>query len=164
MRRWIALCLFLILTFSVELLSGFFSSAASGSWYQELEKPDWTPPGRVFGWAWTILYFLMGLSIWFVWDKMRGKQEAEPYIYFGVQLFLNLIWSWLFFGLQSPLLALVNIVALWITLLITIVAFWSKSAPAALLLLPYWLWVTFATALNFVIWHLNHDTLLGHSL
>lgn len=126
-----------------------------GEWYESLNKPSWNPPNWVFGPVWTVLYLMMAVSAWLVW-RVRGWGGARHALtLFGVQLALNACWSWLFFGRYRPDLALVDIVLLWLAIGLTIRAFWSISRLAAYLLVPYWLWVSFATGLNFTLWRVN---------
>jgi tryptophan-rich sensory protein len=132
-------------------------------WYRTLRKPGFNPPSSVFAPVWTILYFLMGISLYLVLDKYRSedtppavKTRAEKAIeVFGVQLGLNSIWSFLFFGLKSPLYGLVDIILLWISIVATIVLFAPISPVAAILLAPYIAWVSFAAVLNYSIFQLN---------
>lgn len=125
------------------------------SWYAALTKPPWTPPGWLFGPVWSVLYGSMALSAWLVWRRQGFAAAGLPLLLFAVQLFLNLMWSVLFFGLKSPGLALLDIVLLLVAIAATLVSFWRRSAAAGGLLVPYLAWVGFATALNFAIWRLN---------
>jgi translocator protein len=151
MKRWLALAGWVVL----PLLAGAFGSQFQpGAWYAQLEKPAWNPPSWVFGPVWTVLYILMGVAAWLVWDRHRGAAKVALTL-FVVQLVFNAAWSWLFFGLQSPGLAFGGIVVLWLLLLATTAAFWRERTVAGVLLLPYVAWVTFAMALNFAIWRLN---------
>lgn len=138
-------------------IGSFFTVTGLDSWYTSLAKPSFNPPGWVFGPVWTTLYTLMGIAAWLVWR--RGDLSSPPVrnalFIFAVQLALNTLWSVLFFGLKSPLLALVDIVALMAAILATIVAFRPVSPAAAWLLTPYLAWVAFAAILNAVIWRLN---------
>ncbi len=125
-------------------------------WYAELVKPALTPPSWVFGPAWTTLYALMGIAAFLVWKQGWEKKRVKVALgVFGVQLFLNVIWSIIFFGFKSPGWALVDIVLLWLAIVLTLAAFYKVSKPAAYLLLPYILWVSFALYLNYSIWILN---------
>jgi benzodiazapine receptor len=126
-----------------------------GEWYERLAKPTWTPPSWLFAPVWTALYGMMAVSVWLVWRRLGAAGARWPLLLFAVQLSLNSMWSWLFFGLQSPGIAMVDIVALWIAILGTILAFWRLSRLAATLLVPYLVWVSFAAALNLEIWTLN---------
>lgn len=125
-------------------------------WYASLVKPALTPPSWIFSPVWTVLYVLMAVSAFLIWKKgWRRKEVRVALMAFGFQLALNLVWSPLFFGLQSPRLALLDIVLLLAAISWTMVAFWRLSRTAAYLLLPYLVWVAFATYLNFSIWRLN---------
>ncbi|MBI2514672.1 tryptophan-rich sensory protein [Candidatus Wolfebacteria bacterium] len=155
-------------------------SAGSGqSWYAGLIKPALNPPSWVFGPVWTTLYALMGIALYLVWKNdwkvknhiCEGKRKAWNYLserlwigswqkenaiaIFGIQLFLNILWSLIFFGLKSPDLAFFEILALWVAILFTIINFYRISKASAYLLLPYILWVSFASYLNYSIWILN---------
>jgi tryptophan-rich sensory protein len=143
----------------VAALGGIATSSSVSTWFPTLKKPDWSPPAWLFGPVWTVLYLMMGAASWLVWRK-RTEDEAQvdrALGWYGLQLGLNLGWSLIFFGLQQVGLALVEIVALWSTLLATIVKFGRIRRDAAGLLLPYLLWTTFATGLNAAIWWLNRD-------
>ena len=125
-------------------------------WYESLKKPFFNPPNWLFGPVWTGLYTLMGISLFLVWRRREGKQQAKIALtFFFVQLILNTLWSFAFFGLQSPPLGLVDIVLLWIAIFLTIQKFYAISRTAAFLLLPYILWVSFAVVLNVSLWILN---------
>lgn len=134
---------------AVGVLGYFATSGALTSWYANIIKPSFTPPAWVFGPVWTILYFLMGISLYLVWAK---KSQLR---WFWIQLTLNALWPISFFELHSPLLGLINIVALWISVVMTIRVFNKTSKPATYLLLPYLAWISFALILNFNIWQLN---------
>jgi benzodiazapine receptor len=138
-------------------LGSVFTVKSLDVWYASLVKPSFNPPGWVFGPVWTALYILMGIAAWLVW---RSGSLAEPpvrnaLLLFLVQLSLNALWSFLFFGLRSPLLALADILALLAAILATIAAFRPISPMAARLMVPYLAWVSFATVLNAAIWKLN---------
>jgi benzodiazapine receptor len=145
---------------AIPLLVGRAGAAVTGptvsSWYPTLAKPDFTPPGWVFGPVWTTLYLLMGTAEYLV--SRRGVEIGErrtARVAYGLQLGLNALWSLLFFGLKSPRAALIEIGLLWLAIVLTIVAFARISKRAALLLVPYLLWVSFAAILNGEIWRLN---------
>jgi translocator protein len=143
---WVALC------FGAAAVGSQFPP---GAWYQALAKPAWNPPSWVFGPVWTALYAMMGVAAWMVWRE-RGFAGARLALgLFLAQLGLNALWSWLFFGLRRPGLALAEIVALWLLIAATIAAFRPVRRAAALLLAPYLAWVTFAAALNYTLWRLN---------
>ena len=136
------------------IVGSIFTSPSIQTWYATLQKPVFTPPSWLFAPAWITLYTLMGISLYLVWNK-RDKRVKEAISIFFVQLVLNSIWSILFFGLQSPFLAFIEIIILWIAILFTILKFYRISKNAGLLLIPYIIWVSFALILNFSIWWLN---------
>ncbi|WP_332448767.1 TspO/MBR family protein [Methanoculleus sp.] len=149
-----------LLSIGVCLLAGLigsiYSIPAIPGWYAGLIKTGLNPPPWVFGPVWTVLYILMGIALYLVWSKGWEQKDVKVAMaIFGVQLILNVLWSFLFFGLQSPFLALIEIVLLWIAILMTILAFYRVSVPAAVLLVPYLLWVTFATYLTYGVYVLN---------
>jgi|GEM_PF-228620 tryptophan-rich sensory protein len=124
-------------------------------WYPTLTKPAWTPPDWVFGPVWTLLYILMAVAAWLVWRKAGFAGARLALVLYFVQLALNAAWSGLFFGLRSPAAGLVDILLLWMVIAATLVAFARHSAVAAGLLVPYFVWVSYAAALNFAIWRMN---------
>ena len=133
-----------------------FTIASIPTWYQTLNKPFFSPPNWVFGPVWTALYFLMGVSAYLVWENgLNNKQVKTALVFFIMQLTFNFLWSVIFFGLHLPFVALIDIIALWLAILITIIKFNKLSKPAAYLLIPYILWVSFATLLNLSIVVLN---------
>jgi benzodiazapine receptor len=146
---------FLAVCFVVSGAGAMITSRPVSQWYPALLKPSWNPPAWVFGPVWTVLYLMMAIAAWLVWRRRGFKQGAGALGIFALQLALNAAWSPLFFGLRNPLAGLVDIVLLWVAILATVVAFWRISRLAGALLMPYWLWVSFATALNFTIWRLN---------
>lgn len=154
-RQIIALIIFLALCAAVAGIGSVATSSAMDGWYESLEQPSWNPADWLFGPVWTALYIIIALSAWIVWRK-RGWEGAKlPLIVWGVQLGLNLLWTLLFFGMESPLAGLIEIVFLWLAIAATIAVFWPISRLAALMLVPYLLWVTYAGALNYSIWSLN---------
>ncbi|PKL57452.1 MAG: TspO protein [Methanomicrobiales archaeon HGW-Methanomicrobiales-6] len=149
-----------VVAIAVCLLAGFigslFTTPAIPTWYAGLIKPALNPPAWVFGPVWTILYILMGIALYLVWSKGWERKNVQvATAIFAVQLVLNVLWSYLFFGMQAPYFALIEIVLLWIAIVMTIAAFYRVSVPAAVLLVPYILWVTFAAYLNYGIYVLN---------
>jgi len=136
------------------------SSGLGLSWYETLVRPALNPPAWVFGPVWTTLFLLMGIAAYLVYKKgsetigLEGKKNTALKI-FWMQLALNVNWSILFFGLHNPGAAFADIIALWFSILLTIAAFSKVSKTAAWLLVPYILWVSFATYLNFSLWMLN---------
>ncbi|THD69778.1 tryptophan-rich sensory protein [Robertkochia marina] len=142
------------------LLVGFLSSFATQSsidtWYVTLNKPDFNPPNWVFAPVWTLLYIAMGVAAGLVWARGFYHKWVQTALYhFGFQLMFNALWSVVFFGFQKPFWALMVILTLLILIILTIKWFRVVSKPAAWLMVPYLLWVSFATVLNFSIWWLN---------
>ena len=131
-----------------------FTITAIPSWYATLNNPFFSPPNFLFGPVWTVLYFLMGVSLYLIWIS-KSKLKKNAFKIFFIQLTLNALWSIIFFGLKNPLLAFIDIVALWITISLTIKHFYKISKPASYFLIPYILWVSFATLLNLAIVILN---------
>ena len=154
-RKATALVIALLLCYGAAAVGGLFGAGGQSGWYAELAKPSWTPPSWLFGPVWTVLYGMMAVAAWLVWLRRRRRPTAAPLAAFAVQLAFNAAWSPLFFGLHRPDLAFADIVLLWLALVATVWLFLRRSALAGLLLVPYLLWVSFATALNFAIWRLN---------
>jgi translocator protein len=156
--NWITLALFVGLALGAGGIGFLFSPAHSPSiahWYAGLAKPSWTPPSRWFGPVWTALYCLMGMAAWLVSrERYHEKRRAALTAYF-LQLALNAAWAPLFFGTWNIGAGLFIMVALWLTVAWTIRAFAAVRATAALMLVPYFLWITYAMALNFSVWRLN---------
>jgi tryptophan-rich sensory protein len=142
----------ILLSFAAGVLGSQFTP---GGWYAALAKPAWNPPDWIFGPVWTALYTMMGCAAWLVWRQGGFAQQRTALLLFLGQLLLNAAWSWLFFGLHRPGIALVEIIVLWGTVLLTLVKFARVSPGAAWLLAPYLAWLSFAAALNFALWQLN---------
>ncbi len=138
------------------LLGSFFTVASVNSWYLTINKPSWNPPGWLFGPVWISLYTLMGIAAYLVWQKRNSGQSIKAaLVIYGIHLILNALWSIIFFGLKNPGLALVEIMGLLFFIVLTMVLFYKIRPVTFLLLLPYLLWTSFATFLNFIIWRLN---------
>jgi tryptophan-rich sensory protein len=142
----------LVLTFGVAYVGSRFPV---DDWYSALSKPSWNPPNWLFGPVWSVLYLLMAISVWLVWRKEGISGAILPLGIFLLQLVLNAVWSWLFFGLHEPLLAFIEILGLWVAITINIILFWKIYPLSGVLLLPYLAWVTFAAFLNYTLWRLN---------
>ena len=148
----------LIFSFTLVFVAaalGGLASARAGSFFMELNRPTWALPAWLFGPAWTVLYILMGIASWLVWKQAGFAAARTALTFYGAQLVLNGIWTWLFFVMRSGSVAFVEIIVLWMLILATVIAFWRKSAVAGALLIPYLMWVAFATALTFSLWQLN---------
>jgi benzodiazapine receptor len=157
-REFPILVLSIMICQAAGVIGSFFTNMSVSTWYPSLAKPWFTPPGWLIGLVWFILFALMGISMFFVWRKNLRLNDPRPrnaITLFGVQLVANVLWSAAFFGLRSPAAGLVTIAALWILVLVTIIMFWRLSRDAALLLVPYILWVSFAAYLNYTVWILN---------
>ncbi|MFC0624019.1 TspO/MBR family protein [Kribbella deserti] len=133
-------------------LIGVLAVSNTAGQYADLRQPGWAPPSWLFGPVWTVLYAMIALSGWLVWQRTGWSRDLVP---FGVQLVLNAAWTPLFFGLAARGPALIDIIALWLAIAWTVLTFHRIRPLAAALLLPYWAWTTFALALNATLWHLN---------
>ena len=155
-KEFLKLTVFIGISQFAGIIGSVFTVSAIPVWYAALEKPMLNPPNWVFGPVWITLYTLMGVAAYIIWKK-RTKENCNCVALqlFGFQLFLNAVWSYLFFGLKEPLLALFDIVFLFMLILLVIRQFYKISKPAAYLLVPYAAWVAFAAYLNFMIWQLN---------
>jgi len=150
----VGLAAFLAMCFGAAGVGSLFTAPAIPTWYTGLAKPSWTPPSWVFGPVWSLLYLAMAIAAWMVWR--RGARAAlSALALFGVQLALNVAWSATFFGLRMPGAAFGVIVALWLFILATLIAFRRRSLASAILMAPYLAWVSFAAALNFAVWRMN---------
>ena len=137
-------------------LSGYFTTAGVNGWYEAANMPWFNPPNWIFAPVWTTLYVLMGIALYLVWTGEGAADiKRTAIILFAVQLVLNFAWSLIFFKLQQPGWALVEVILMWIAILFTILWFGKISPAAAWLLVPYISWVSFASVLNFYIWKLN---------
>jgi benzodiazapine receptor len=141
-------------------LAGFvgsiFTSSSVSTWYQTLNKPGFTPPGWFIGAVWITLFLLMGVALYLIWMRgLKVEGVGTALTVFILQLFLNILWSLLFFGLRSPFHAFLEIILLWVLIMASIITFYRIDRRAGLLLVPYILWVSFAAFLNYSIWQLN---------
>ena len=156
---WVGLAGWLVVT-AVAAVAGGAASVNARTYYAALVQPAWAPPGWLFGPVWTTLYLLMGVAAWMVWRVGGfGAARAALSLYL-VQLVLNALWTWLFFAWHRGALAFAEIVLLWIVIAATLVAFWRVRPLAGALLVPYLLWVSFASALNYAVWQLNPERLM----
>lgn len=146
----------ILLCEAVGFLATPATLAAIPQWYNFLKKPVFAPPNWVFGPVWTLLYALMGIAAAIIWQKgMKKKSVRSAILWFGIQLFLNFMWSELFFGLRSPLYGFIGIIFLWIAIVVSVVKFSRISQKAAVLMIPYIAWVSFAGLLNLSLLLLN---------
>ncbi|MFH1403637.1 MAG: TspO/MBR family protein [Candidatus Altiarchaeota archaeon] len=145
-----------LLCLTAGFIGSYYTTQSIPTWYAGLEKPSFNPPNWVFGPVWTMLYVMMGVSLYIFWKKNNGFGENRlGLILFAIQLVLNSLWSIIFFGWRDISLALAEIMVLWAVILATIILFKKTSRTASLLLTPYLLWVSFATILNYSIMTLN---------
>lgn len=151
-RDVLGLVAFVALCFGTAALGNTATARSVLEWYPGLRKPPWTPPNWVFGPVWTVLYGMMAVAGWLAWRDERSRTTT---LVFLLQLLLNGAWSWLFFGLRRPDLALAGVVLLWLAIVATITAFWKISRLAVILFVPYLAWVTFAAFLNRAVVRLN---------
>lgn len=155
MSKIIKFVISLIIPLLVGFGGSFFTRNSLQDWYTTLNKPVFNPPGWLFAPVWTLLYILMGVAFYLVWINNFGEKRETTVGIYTLQLVLNLLWSVFFFGLKNPLLALVEIVILWVLILANIIVFSRVFKTAGRLLIPYLLWVSFAIVLNFAIFLLN---------
>jgi tryptophan-rich sensory protein len=134
---------------------GAAASVQASSFYAELVRPSWAPPSAVFGPVWTILYALMGIAAWLVWRAKGFRAARASLVLFLVQLAVNALWSWLFFGWHLGAPAFADILLLWLLIVTTLALFWRVRLLAGVLLIPYLLWVSFASVLCYSVWQLN---------
>ena len=153
-RRWPGVVVAVVVTFAFAAIGTLATTSGLDPWYADLEKPSWTPPSWLFSPVWTALYIAMAVAAWRVWSA-AGPRAWPALVVYMVQLALNAAWSVLFFGLENPAAAAVDIVALLLAIVATMVMFARHDRVAVYLLVPYLLWTGFATALNLSIWSLN---------
>ncbi|HTM60343.1 MAG TPA: TspO/MBR family protein [Burkholderiales bacterium] len=156
MTQWVALFVWLLVTFAAAAIGAIASVDAAG-FYAQLSKPSWAPPAAVFGPVWSVLYCLMGVSAWLVWRSPRRSRSALGL--FVAQLVANAFWSWLFFAWHRGAFAAAEVLLLLALIALTVRAFWQSDRLAAVLLVPYLLWVAFASALTWSVWQSNPNLL-----
>ncbi len=150
MNKFLKVALAIVTCQAAGILGSIFTFNSVDTWYLTINKPFFNPPSWVFGPVWTVLYLMMGISLYLAWNTKK-----IPLTWFWIQLALNALWSILFFGLKNPTIAFIEILLLWIAIFMTIKSFWRLNRTAAWLLVPYLLWVTFASILNASIAYLN---------
>ncbi len=157
MQRIIRIILVVATCLVVGYLSGKVTQESITTWYPTLVKPAFNPPNWLFAPVWTILYIMMGVAGGLIWNYVETDREnvKKAFLFFIIQLGLNALWSYLFFGLHNPLLALIEIILLWLMIFETYSQFKKIDKIAGMLLIPYLAWVAFATVLNASIWWLN---------
>ena len=157
MSKSLKLIISIIVCQAAGVIGSFFTRSSVDSWYSTINKPAFTPPGWLFAPVWITLYLMMGISLYLVWQKSAEAKQfsRKAMLFFAIQLLLNTLWSILFFGLHSPLLGSIEIALLWLFILLTMIEFRKIAKTAFWLLVPYFLWVSFASVLTFSIWKLN---------
>lgn len=151
----IKLLVSIILPLALGAIAGMFTSQSVPEWYETLNRPSFNPPNRIFGPVWTILYILMGISLFLIWKQNSSKERNLAILIFLSQLTLNFLWSFIFFYFNMIGFALIEIILLWINIIIMIVLFFKIKPIAAYINIPYLLWVTFAAVLNASYFLLN---------
>jgi tryptophan-rich sensory protein len=148
----------LLVVFMVTFLAagvGARASLAARSFYAQLLRPEWAPPGWLFAPVWTLLYVLMAIAMWLVWRAVGFPRARRAALFYGAQLIANALWTWMFFAWRFGALTFAEVLLLWLLIVATFIEFWRLKRTAAWLLLPYLGWVTFASALTFSLWQLN---------
>jgi translocator protein len=155
MRNPFALAVFIVVCLGVAWVSSLATRPAIGTWYPGLAKPSWTPPSWLFAPVWTALYLGMAVAGWLVWKSAGTAERHTALTLFVAQLVLNFLWSPLFFNLHRVGWAMADLTLLWAAIGGFVFTAWPVSPAAGILFLPYWLWVSYAGALNFAIWRMN---------
>lgn len=155
MKKGLKLSICILTPLLVGAISGYFTSTSITTWYVSLNKPSFNPPNYLFGPVWTTLYIIMGISLFLVLNKAKDLEKNKIIFVFIIQLILNFLWSFLFFKFQQLGLALVEILIMWCSILFMIIVFYKTNKLAALINIPYLLWVSFATILTYSINTLN---------
>ena len=156
MKPIVKLIISIAIPLAVGSISSLFTASSVDGWFTTIQKPSFNPPNWIFAPVWTILYIMMGIACYLVWEMDALKKiKNTAIILYSAQLALNFLWSFIFFYAQQPGWALVEIIALWLMILLTIIWFGKVSIIPAWLMIPYICWVSFATILNFYIWKLN---------
>ena len=157
-QQFAGLVAWLALAFAAAAV-GAVASVQAASFYSQLVRPSWAPPPSVFGPVWSVLYALMGVAVWLVWREPNEERHALPIALFVAQLVLNALWSWLFFAWHLGSGAFADVLVLLALIAATIIAFWRVRPLAGILLLPYFAWVSFASALTWSVWQSNPGVL-----
>jgi tryptophan-rich sensory protein len=156
MKDIVKLLLSIVICQAAGIIGSFFTTPNIPTWYKALNKPPFAPPNWVFAPVWTILFLLMGIALYLVWKQGWSAPGVRmAMIIFFIHLVVNILWSAVFFGLRAPLAGFFVIVALWFLIILTIIYFSNISKTAGILLIPYIVWVSFASVLNFMLYKLN---------
>lgn len=156
LNNFFKLAIAIIVSQLAGVIGSVFTVSSIPTWYATLQKPSFNPPNWIFAPVWTLLFLLMGISLYLIWSRgFKNKETKIALFIFGSQLILNILWSIIFFGLHNPFWAFIEISILWLAILLTTISFYKISKTAAYLLLPYILWVSLAAVLNFSILIIN---------
>lgn len=155
LNKFLKLMICLAIPLLVGSIAGLATTPNIKEWYQYLQKPVFSPPNWIFGPVWTLLYILMGVGLYLIWESEKSDLRSKAIKIFSVQLALNFAWSFIFFEFRLTGVAFFEILLVWIAVLGMIISFYRVNKLAALLQIPYILWVTFASALNGAVWYLN---------
>jgi tryptophan-rich sensory protein len=159
MNKYTRILIVVVTCLAIGYFSGMATQSSIKTWFPTLVKPSFNPPNWIFAPVWSMLYIMMGIAAGLVWNRLEFSNDKElvkkSLVFFAIQLGLNALWSVLFFGLRNPMLALIEIVLLWLMIYETYIKFGKIDKIAGYLFLPYLAWVSFATVLNASIWWLN---------
>jgi tryptophan-rich sensory protein len=159
MNKYTRILIVVVTCLAIGYFSGMATQSSIKTWFPTLVKPSFNPPNWIFAPVWSMLYIMMGIAAGLVWNRLELSNDKElvkkSLVFFAIQLGLNALWSVLFFGLRNPMLALIEIVLLWLMIYETYIKFGKIDKIAGYLFLPYLAWVSFATVLNASIWWLN---------
>jgi translocator protein len=155
MKKIVQLVLCLLACLSIGAIGGIATASGVNNWYVTLVKPFFNPPNAIFGPVWTVLYLLMGISLYLILQAPSSDLRKKALVVFAVQLFLNFCWSFLFFKFHLLAVSFIEIILIWCSIVVMIITFYKLDKKAALLQIPYLLWVSFASVLNGAIWFLN---------
>ena len=149
------LCFSIFLAQCAGIIGSFFTRQSVSTWYQTIEKPTFNPPDFIFAPVWIMLYVIMGIAAFIIWNQKDHPLRKTALVIYLVQLILNTLWPFLFFACQAPLASLFEIILLTVSIIMTIYYFYTVKFYAGILMLPYLAWVSFATLLNYYLWILN---------
>lgn len=152
--NWLLLIGLILLCNLIGSLGAIWTSSDS-AWYKGIDKPKFNPPSWVFGPVWTLIFSLMGIALYFVWISPSSQIKNIALIFFGVQFLFNILWSYLFFGAHNPLFSFIEILFLLLSIIFTGIYFFRVNSFSGYLIIPYFLWVSFASILNYFLWRLN---------
>ena len=157
--HWMKLIASILICQGAGIVGSFFTApTVQSEWYAQLKKPAFQPPGWLFGPVWIILFLMMGIALYLVWNSPISLEKLKlPLMVFSVNLLLNITWSFCFFYLKNPMLAFFEILVLWMVILAAMLLFFNVNRWAGWLLVPYLAWVSFASVLNFSLWMLNKN-------